>query len=308
MEHPEIVIPLLIGFLLDALIGDPQWLPHPIRIFGKAIAIGELRLNNGKKKRFRGAILSISLILFTYFFFFILFEFLASFSILFLLVSSLFVFYGLANHSLIRESWKVINVLNKSGVEAARKQLSFIVGRDTADLNRNQIRTAVLETLAENLSDGVIAPMFYYALAGVPGMMAYKMANTLDSMIGYKNQRYREFGFFAAKTDDVLNFIPARLTALFMVVVACSYRGLVFCLKFGNKHSSPNAGYPEAALAGILNCRFGGPNSYQGKLVNKPFIGDVPRKLTNKDVVKTCMINFLTSVLALGALVAIYWI
>ena len=128
-------------------------------------------------------------------------------------------------------------------------------------------------------------------------MFTYKMVNTLDSMIGYKNDKYRQFGWFAARTDDVLNFIPARITAILMVLVTFSYRGLVFVLKYGNKHASPNSGYPESALAGILNCRFGGSNTYHGVLVNKPFIGDNARAVTSKDIIRACCINILVSVI-----------
>jgi adenosylcobinamide-phosphate synthase len=187
--------------------------------------------------------------------------------------------------------------LKKEGVEAGRKQLSFIVGRDTAALNENQVRTAVLETLAENLNDGVIAPLFFYAVGGVPVMLAYKMANTLDSMIGYKNERYKYFGWFAARLDDGLNYFPARITALLMVMLTFSWRGLKFTFKYGRQHASPNSGYPEAALAGILNCRLGGPNYYSGKLVVKPYIGDNNRTVSDTDVYKACSINFASAVI-----------
>ena len=194
--------------------------------------------------------------------------------------------------------------LKTNGLQGGREQLSYIVGRDTRNLSEQQIRTAVLETLAENLSDGVIAPLFYYALGGVPAMLAYKMANTLDSMIGYKSEKYREFGWFAARFDDVVNFVPARITALLMVVLSLSPRGLAYIFKFGHKHSSPNAGYPEAALAGILNCRFGGPNVYHGQLVEKPYIGANPRTLTNTDFRKTCFLNFFTCLVFVGLICA----
>ena len=139
------------------------------------------------------------------------------------------------------------------------------------------MRTAALETLAENLSDGVIAPLFWYLLLGVPGMLAYKMVNTLDSMIGYRNERYLQFGCVAAHIDDMANYIPARLTAFLMVLCAGRPGLLRFVGKYGNRHASPNSGYPESALAGILNCRFGGPHVYFGEIVYKPFIGDKDR-------------------------------
>ena len=162
---------------------------------------------------------------------------------LYLIVSSLFVFYGLANRQLITEGEKVFDALQGGGIEAGRRQLSLIVGRDTAALTAKQIRIAALETLAENLGDGVVAPLFYYALAGVPGMLTYKMINTLDSMIGYRNARYEQFGKFAAALDDLVNFIPARLTALLMVMVTASRQGMNFIFRYGHRHKSPNAGF-----------------------------------------------------------------
>ncbi|MCK3685238.1 adenosylcobinamide-phosphate synthase CbiB [Maribellus sp. YY47] len=297
-DYPDIIYPLLAGFLLDLLIGDPHWLPHPIRWFGWLISKGETLLNKGDRRRWKGAFLTIALVLFVFFVLWFGLMLLPEKSIVFYVIASILVFFGLANRSLIYESLLVIRRLKQEGIEAGRKQLSRIVGRDTSNLNEQQIRTAVLETLAENLSDGVIAPLFYFAIGGVPGMFAYKMVNTLDSMIGYKNDRYREFGFFAARLDDVLNFIPARLTAFLMVLVTLRRRGFSYLFKFGNQHSSPNAGYPEAALSGILNCRFGGPNIYHGKLVKKPFIGLNFRILSDSDVYKSCGINMAVALLS----------
>ncbi len=304
MQYPEPIIALLAGFLLDLFLGDPRWLPHPIRLFGKIIAFGEKNLNKCKHRKLKGAILTILLVLSTFLSFWGMLKLITDYKILHLILTSIFVFYGIANHSLIKESILVIHKLNKFGIDAGRKQLSMIVGRDTKNLNENQIRIAVLETLSENLSDGVVAPLFFYFIGGVPAMFAYKMTNTLDSMIGYKNERYKDFGWFAAKLDDVLNFVPARLTAFLMVALTFSWRGLKFIFKYARKHSSPNSGFPEAALSGILNCRFGGPNFYKGKLVEKPFIGENHRTVFNRDIYKACAINVVTSVV----LVAIFMI
>lgn len=303
MNCPELIFPLLIGFVLDMLIGDPHWLPHPIRLFGKMISFGERKLNKGSGRKAKGAIMTVAFVVLVFSFLWIILQQISAFEYLFMIISSVLVFYGMANHSLIKESLLVIRKLDNEGVEAGRKQLSMIVGRDTVNLSENQIRTAVLETLAENLSDGVIAPLFFYAIGSVPAMLAYKMANTLDSMIGYKNTCFKDFGCFAAKFDDVLNFIPARITALLMVLITFSFRGVKFIFKYGRKHSSLNAGYPEAALAGILNCRFGGPNIYHGKLVEKPFIGESKRDLSDKDVVKASVVNFLSTLLFIALIV-----
>ncbi len=175
--------------------------------------------------------------------------------------------------------------------EKGRLQLSRIVGRDTSGLDPQQIRTAALETLAENLSDGVIAPLFWFALLGAPGMLAYKMINTLDSMIGYKNERYLLFGRFAARLDDAANYIPARITALVMLLVSRKLAKTKQVFQDGEKHASPNAGYPEAASAAILGCRFGGPNYYFGKLVEQPFIGTIQKILTNEDLNTSLKVN-----------------
>jgi adenosylcobinamide-phosphate synthase len=300
-----IIIPLLIGFLLDTLLGDPLWLPHPIRIFGHSINYFSGKLNSGKHRKAKGALMAIFLISLTFSTFWYLLFLAKNIDFLFVTLASLGVFYGLANRSLISEAQKVISVLEKQGLEAGRKQLSYIVGRETKNLNEQQIRTAALETLAENLSDGVIAPLFFYALGGVLAMMAYKMANTLDSMVGYKSERFRQFGWFSARFDDVLNFIPARLTAVILATISLSWRAWIFIFRYGHQHSSPNAGYPEAALAGILNCRFGGPNMYHGVLVEKPFIGKTPRTFTNMDFYKTYILNFFSCLVMIG-LICIY--
>jgi len=295
IDSHYIIIPLVVGFILDSLLGDPVWLPHPIRLFGKTISIFEAKLNIGPKVKLKGFFTVLILISIIYFGFYGIVKVLVQYKYLYYFVAPVLVFYGLANRNLIQEALKVERKLSKESLEAGRKQLSYIVGRDTSKLSENETRIAVLETLSENLSDGVIAPLFFYAIGGIPLMFTYKMINTLDSMIGYKSDRFKKFGFFAAKIDDIINFIPARITAFLMVVVALNIRGLKYIFLFGNKHSSPNAGYPEAALAGILNCRFGGSNYYHGKLVEKPYIGIVERYVSGKDIYKACVINYATS-------------
>ena len=299
------IVPLLTGFLLDTLLGDPLWLPHPIRLFGNSISYLTRKLNSGKHRKIKGALMAILLISITFGGFWAMLELVRKIEFLYVALASIGVFYGLANRSLISEAHKVIKVLETQGLEAGRKQLSYIVGRETSNLNEQQIRTAVLETLAENHSDGVIAPLFFYLLGGVPAMMAYKMANTLDSMVGYKSDRFRQFGWFAARFDDVINFVPARITALLMVILSVSPRGLMYIFRYGHKHSSPNAGYPEAALSGILNCRFGGPNTYHSVLVSKPYVGKAFRPFTNADFYKTYLLNFFSCLVTIG-LICLY--
>ena len=179
-------------------------------------------------------------------------------------------------------------------LDEGRQQVARIVGRDTTELSAQEVRTAALETLAENLSDGVIAPLFWFALLGTPGMLAYKMVNTLDSMIGYQTARYRDFGCWAAHMDDIANYLPARLTAFLMILSQrnCFSPSLYrFVWRNGRKHASPNSGYPEAALAGILNCRFGGPHTYFGQRFDKPYIGDNDRLLNIYDMKKAIRVN-----------------
>lgn len=299
--------PLVIGYLLDLVVGDPENWPHPIRYYGRLIAKGEKILNIGPARFLKGMILTACLCAGTYVFFTLQNRLLlVVHPALAVLINSIWVWYGLANRNLVTEGQAVFTVLEKDGLEAGRNQLSRIVGRDTSRLSAQQIRIAVLETMSENLSDGVIAPLFFYALGGIPGLMTYKMINTLDSMIGYRSARYEQFGKFAARLDDVVNFIPARLTALLMILITGSRRGLRFVFAYGNRHKSPNAGYPEAALAGILNCRFGGPNVYHGVLVDKPFIGRKERIIEPGEINRISRINHLTCLTMVVGIISTY--
>ena len=291
------ILPLLIGWLLDLLIGDPQWLPHPVVWFGKAIAACEHKLNRGHHRNAKGAVVAICLIALVFALTWLVRYWLISLSsYLLLLLDAIIIFYCLAGTTLIREVREVFFALDRS-LEEGRQQVARIVGRDTTELSAQEVRTAALETLAENLSDGVIAPLFWFALLGTPGMLAYKMVNTLDSMIGYRTERYKDFGCWAAHIDDVANYIPARLTALLMILASGKLRLLKFVWKNGCRHASPNSGYPEAALAGILNCRFGGPHYYFGQLFDKPYIGENERLLKTDDMTKAVRVNRVAEIL-----------
>ena len=287
---------VFIAWLLDKLFGDPVWLPHPVVLFGKTIALGEKHLNRGTHRRLKGGILAVVLILLTFLLTHWLMHFLFSLHpIAFYLMVVLGVFFGLAGTTLIREVRATFIALDHSLAEG-RRQVARIVGRDTSQLSAQEIRKAALETLAENLSDGVVAPLFWFILLGVPGMMTYKMINTLDSMIAYRTERYREFGTVAARIDDAANYLPARLTAFLMVMVAGRPLLLHFVSKYGNHHASPNSGYPESALAGILNCQFGGTHSYFGEVIEKPAIGYNDRPLNSSDMERACRINLFTEI------------
>lgn len=295
---------LLIGWALDLVFGDPERLPHPIVYMGKWISFWEKRLNKGENRKAKGAVLAVASILLTYGFVKMLItaalalgvsfpcfiQGVYAMNIPFVLLTSVLIFFCLAGHTLREEVKMVFEAVDRS-LEDGRKQVARIVGRDTNELSAQEVRTAALETLAENLSDGVIAPLFWLAIFGVPGMMAYKMVNTLDSMIGYQNPRYKDFGCWAAHIDDIANYIPARLSALLIIVSSRLFvRGksfvelCKFTLHFGPQHASPNSGWSEAALAGILDCRFGGSHNYFGENFYKPHIGTNPRSLTTKDM------------------------
>ena len=301
------LIPLAGGFLLDKILGDPLWLPHPVIGFGKLISQCERRGNQGTHRKRNGAWTAIGLVVLV---FLVSKGLLEAAALLHpwvkIALSVVAVFYCLAGKTLIDEVRMVFEVADIS-LEAGRKQVARIVGRDTSSLTDQEVCTAALETLAENLSDGVIAPLFWYFLLGVPGMLAYKMVNTLDSMIGYRNARYKDFGCWAARMDDVANYLPARLTALLMVLVSGRWSLVKFVAHYGRMHASPNSGYPEAALAGILNCRFGGPHDYFGETVYKPFIGDNPRPLSSRDMRVAIRINRLSELLMLLFMAGGYW-
>ena len=294
MDWLFVILPLLLGWFLDLLIGDPAWLPHPVVGYGKMISFGEHRLNKGTHRKLKGALMAIVLISMVFAVAYFGLSILPPFGRVG--VDLILIFYCLAGTTLIREVRQVFLALDRS-LDEGRKQVARIVGRDTSELSAQEVRTAALETLAENLSDGVIAPLFWFAILGIPGMLAYKMVNTLDSMIGYKTDRYRDFGCWAAHIDDIANYIPARLTALLMIVAAGKPRLTGFVWRNGRNHASPNSGYPEAALAGILNCRFGGPHYYFGQLFDKPFIGTNDRPLTTDDRRTAVQINRTAEVL-----------
>ena len=301
------IIALLCGWLLDLLFGDPAWLPHPIVAFGKWISFWEHRLNHGRCRKLKGALFSlVTIALVCFLTALINYTLYIVHYTLFIAFNAVIIFFCLAGTTLIREVRDVFLALDRS-LDEGRRQVARIVGRDTSELSAQEVRTAALETLAENLSDGIVAPLFWFALLGVPGMLTYKMINTLDSMIGYRTTRYRDFGCWAARIDDIANYIPARLTALLMIIsdqLRTLFRTRVdlfsFVKKYAHCHASPNSGYPESALAGILNCRFGGPHYYFGELIEKPYIGDNDRPLTTADMRIAICINRITELLAVA--------
>lgn len=303
------VLPPFLGYWLDRRWGDPNRL-HPIVGMGRLIGWGEQRFNQGDHRRLKGLLYNGGLILLAGLVARYLPTFLGSlirnltalfcddrmcgillvYCLILIGYASLVVYYMISGTTLIREVRLVFEAVDRS-LEEGREQVARIVGRDTANLSAQEIRLAALETLSENLSDGVVAPMLWWGLLGTPGMVMYKMINTQDSMVGYLNERYRAYGWFSAKVDDLVNYIPARLTACLMLLSAGRLDLLPFVRKYGRCHLSPNSGYPEAALAGILGCRFGGPHDYFGVEVHKPYIGEVERAVTTEDMQRATAIN-----------------
>ncbi len=276
---------IIFAFALDLIAGDPERFPHPVRWMGRlaALAEGELRSRLPKTpagERLGGALLWVIVVGLSYIITLALLYLAYQISpTLSLVMAIYFVWAGLSIKSLGDEAASVVRALEQ-GLNEARARLSRIVGRDTADLKKEGVLKAAVETVAENASDGVIAPLFFLALGGPPLMMAYKAVNTLDSMVGYKNDRYRHFGWFAARADDAANFIPARITGFLIVsasfILGYNWMKSASILKRDRKkHPSPNAGVPEAAMAGALGVQMGGPSSYGGVLTAKPLIGDM---------------------------------
>ena len=315
---PAMVV--LLAFFLDMVLGDPRWLPHPVRGIGWLIQRTETVFRRftrspGSEKR-AGVLLVLLIVLTVYGFSALLLFFASSYSSLLGFIVAVFLAYTtLAARDLARSARNVLAQLEGGDIVGARQALSMIVGRDTAELDEQGIIRAVVETVAENSSDGVIAPLFYLALGGPALAMAYKAVNTLDSMIGYKSVVYKNFGWAAARLDDLANFVPARITALLLSLAAWCLPGAsgrnAFRISFrdGRKHASPNSGYPEAAAAGALGLRLGGPAAYGGLVLAKPSIGDELRSCDKKCIEKSIRLMYCATTFAvLMAVFAAQWL
>lgn len=303
------------AFLLDLIIGDPRWLPHPIRWMGKAVEVMEPQFRRLRLTLVQsGLLFALALIGGVWLIAFI-FLWLAALVHpgLALVLEILMVFYALSVRSLESAAMSVCAALKQGNLDTAKSRLAMIVGRDVADLSEAGAARAAVETVAENLVDGVISPLFFAAIGGGPLAMAYKMVNTLDSMVGYKNAKYWEFGRAAAKIDDAANFLPARLSVPFIALAARllsgnGKRALIAAVKEGEKHSSPNAGFPEAAFAGALGVWLGGPNTYGGQVVNKPVIGYQFGPTEPDHIQKACHLMMLSASLWMfGVWLAAVW-
>ena len=314
MNH---LMAFIIGFLIDLLLGDPHSFPHPVRLMGRAIAGFTRKLNKGNRRKTKGLLMAVLMILFTGG---------ISFGVLFvsyrihftvgIFIEAVMTYQCLAAKQLRVESMKVMTALRDDGLEAGREAVSMIVGRDTKELSKEGVIKAAIETVAENSSDGVIAPMIFLAIGGPVLGMIYKAVNTMDSMVGYKNDEFSSFGFFPAKLDDVLNFIPSRVTAILMIAACNSGRNFdsknayrIF-KRDRLKHASPNSAQTEAAAAGALHLQLAGDASYFGVIHHKEFIGDPDRKPMLQDIRRMNDLMYSTAflgeiILAIGIYVSV---
>jgi adenosylcobinamide-phosphate synthase len=276
---------LAAAYLFDWIAGDPEWLPHPVRLIGKGVETGERALRNLPQtpavELTSGAALTFGMVAATYLGTAATINWMHRRSrAIGFVTETVLAWTCLASRSLHDEASAVVSALESDEIDLARKRLARIVGRDTQHLDEHEISRAVIETVAESCSDGVIAPLFYMAIGGVPLAMAYKAVNTLDSMIGHADERYFYFGKAAARLDDVANFLPSRLTALGITVSAAFIAGADSTtaaqtwLRDGGKHKSPNAGQPESAMSGALQVRLGGENFYAGERIPATLIGE----------------------------------
>lgn len=306
MKHFLPALPLMIGFILDCIIGDPYNIPHPIKLIGRLIGgLEKFVRKRMKNLRMGGTLLGLTVIILSTAAPLALLIICYHFSlILGIAAESVLCCYMLAAKCLCKESMKVCRAAESGDTEAARRAVSMIVGRDTAVLDRDGIVRAAVETVAENTSDGVTAPLFYMGLGGAVGAFFYKSVNTMDSMIGYKDEKYADIGRFSAKTDDVLNYIPSRLTALLMIVAApvCRLDGknaFRIWKRDRRNHASPNSAQTESACAGALHLRLAGDAWYFGKLHKKPYIGDNDRPVEPQDIRRANCLMYAASVLML---------
>lgn len=300
---------LILGYILDLIIGDPQGYPHPIRLIGKLIEYLEKLFRKNCKSRkdelMAGALLWFTVVSLSFIIpCLILYSALKISLILYIVVESIMCYYILAVKSLKEESMKVYCALKSNNIAEAKQYLSFIVGRDVEKLSTPQIVKAAVETVAENTADGVIAPMIFLFIGGAPLGFLYKAVNTLDSMVGYKNEKYINVGKFSAIADDVFNFIPSRIAAWLMIIssfiLKMDYRNAYKIFKRDRyNHKSPNSAQTESVCAGALNLMLGGNSYYGNILVEKPTIGDNNKEAEAEDIIRTNKMMYLTSILCL---------
>ncbi|MCK8825518.1 adenosylcobinamide-phosphate synthase CbiB [Fuchsiella alkaliacetigena] len=303
----ESVIIILLALLVDLVVGDPEFLPHPVQIIGKFIDDGEQKLrelvSSELGERLAGLLLALTTILLTwistYFLIMLIRELYWG---LYMVVSILLLSTTFSVKGLAGAAKEIYRYLAAGELGLAREKVGWIVGRDTEGLSSTEVVRATVETVAENTVDGVLSPIFFACLGGVPLAMTYKAVNTLDSMLGYKNEDYLYFGWAAARIDDLANWIPARISGLLLSLAAFFLKrkglaSLKMVFRDAKKHPSPNGGYPEAAVAGALGVRLGGTNYYQGQASFREYLGDDNRVLENQDIRDTIYLMYITTFL-----------
>ncbi|PDS78048.1 adenosylcobinamide-phosphate synthase CbiB [Rhizobium sp. L43] len=317
MTIDENLLVLLLALLLDRIAGDPQWLwsrvPHPVVIFGAAISYADQQLNpsslTGSQRRMNGVAAILTLLLLSIAAGFVFDRFFALFGLAGIVLEAGLVAIFLAQKSLADHVAAVATALRDHGLAGGRTAVSRIVGRDPETLDEPAVCRAAIESLAENFSDGVVAPALWYAVFGLPGLIAYKMLNTADSMIGHRSEKYIDFGWAAARLDDIANWPAARLSILLIAAGACIRRGINPCreairvgMRDGGLHRSPNSGRPEAAMAGALNVQLAGPRIYGGVIVTEPMINDAGRDVATLGDIEDGVSVFYASCMVLAGL------
>ena len=312
------LISIGIAIVVDFIIGDPYGFPHPVIYMGKLISTLEKyfrkKAKNQKELKKYGGFIFLILILTTYMLSFVIVRIFSFNKIFYILVNSFLLYTTVAAKCLKIESEKVYKALEDKDISKARLMLSYIVGRDTTTLEESEIVRAAVETVAENASDGVIAPLFYGIIGGAPLAMMYKAINTMDSMLGYLTEKYKYIGYFPAKLDDIANFIPARITGIAMCISSPIVGGNIIksvkiMIRDRKNHKSPNCAYPEGAAAGAMGIRLGGTNIYFGEVIEKPTIGDNIKTINRKHI-KECnklmiaseILFFIFSIFILGVI------
>lgn len=311
------ILIMILGYIMDLVFGDPYWFPHPVRFIGKLISKTEKFIRKHAKSeeslKYWGILMWLVPVVTTALVTALIVK-IASFNkYVEIFISAFIIYTTLSTKCLKDEATKIYKVLETGDIKKSRMQLSYIVGRDTTNLSQSEIIRATVETVAENTVDGTISPMFYGFLFGPVGAMTYKAINTLDSMVGYKNDKYLNLGCVSAKLDDVANFIPARLTAIFMPLGAflCGMNGansFKIAIRDRKNHKSPNCAFAEGAAAGAIGVKLGGTNIYFGQEVYKPTIGDKKRELENYDIVRMNKLMYATTANALLILSALFCI
>ena len=274
---------ILLALILDAFLGEPVWIwskiPHPTVLMGRIIKWCELKYNNGINRKNKGILFIASMVIF-----FAIFGYLIE-KLPFSAIWKILIVAILLSHKSLTEHVTAVSLGLQKNLSQGRTAVAMIVGRDTANLAETDIARSAIESAAENFSDGIIAPLFWFLIGGLPGILIYKFVNTSDSMIGYKNIQYNQFGWAAARLDDLLNWIPARLSGLLICIVHQNNSALNIMWRDAKLHRSPNAGWPESAMAGVLDVSISGPRSYEGVIKNYPFVNvDGKKKLTAVDI------------------------